>query len=288
MPRRSSVGWLGCSRDESVPGSPSVRAGLASDALILRARKISSCTSHSLATAAAIDAGQRPADAAAISSPGARSRWSLSSPSVSSAIAANASQVDVVVDAHDGIDPAVVVGQRMVVEMLQRQLAEDRAGRFALGLVRGGQAGVAVAGLAAVGRAEQRLQPLERERRGRASGRVGFVGAVRHGDFLEGRQRLHGDTCLERLCCTARGWRSLAEPRESTALDCLVRLQPSGRRPCRKGRRSGRRQLNRERRAPELAVRREGRFRPASRFIPVYAVLFANIPFYSRLFQKLE
>ena len=132
MPRRSSVGWLGCRRDDSVPGSPSERARLASGRLILRAMKISSCTSHSLATRRRHDAGQRRGRCARPRAAGARSRWSLNSPSVIDAMLGEGGAVDVVVDAHDGIDLAVVVGQRMVVEMLQRQIpTRMRAGRLA-------------------------------------------------------------------------------------------------------------------------------------------------------------
>ena len=69
--------------------------------------------------------------------------------------------VDGIIDAHHRVDPAVVIGQRMVVEMLQRQVGQDGAGGFALRLAGGRQAGIAVAGLAEVGRSQQLFQPRE-------------------------------------------------------------------------------------------------------------------------------
>ena len=53
MPRRSSTGWFGWSRDESVPGKPSVVRARVTQWHFL-ATKISSCVSNSLARAAAM------------------------------------------------------------------------------------------------------------------------------------------------------------------------------------------------------------------------------------------
>ena len=69
--------------------------------------------------------------------------------------------IDVVIDPHHRIDLALVIGERMIVQMLQGQTGQNRPGRLALRLVGGGEASMPVAGLAAVGRPEQALEAKE-------------------------------------------------------------------------------------------------------------------------------
>ena len=71
--------------------------------------------------------------------------------------------IDIVIDPHDRIDLSAAIGQRPIVEMRERQAGEHGPRGFARPFVRGGQARVAVARLAAIGRAEQSLQSPERE-----------------------------------------------------------------------------------------------------------------------------
>jgi len=87
--------------------------------LSLRATRINSCTSHSLASAAAMT----PVRAWPMRStwlPESRNTRSFSSPSVSDASDAKTSAVDVVIDAHHAVDAPLVVGQRMFVKVLER------------------------------------------------------------------------------------------------------------------------------------------------------------------------
>ena len=101
--------------------------------------------------------------------------------------------IDVVVDAHDRIDLALVIGQRVVTEVLQRQTGQDRPRCFALRLTAGCQPGIAVAGLAVVGGAEQFFQAAKRKF-AVADGRG--VNRVRprrgHGDRVQRGQGFHG------------------------------------------------------------------------------------------------
>ena len=55
--------------------------------------------------------------------------------------------IDVVVDAHHGIDAARIIGQRAIVEVLKRQTREDRPRRLALDVILCGKTAIAIARL---------------------------------------------------------------------------------------------------------------------------------------------
>ncbi len=67
--------------------------------------------------------------------------------------------VDVVTDAHHAVDASLVVRERAFVEMLERQIGEDAAGRFPHVIRRRGKSGLAIARFAVVGCTEECFQP---------------------------------------------------------------------------------------------------------------------------------
>src|SRR5438105_8522072 len=71
------------------------------------------------------------------------------------------SAIDVVVDAHHGIDTAFVVRQGTIIEMLQGQVGKKAACRFSHHVISRGQPGVSISGLAEVRSAKQLLQALK-------------------------------------------------------------------------------------------------------------------------------
>jgi hypothetical protein len=101
--------------------------------------------------------------------------------------------IDVVVDAHHVIDPALVIGQRPLVQMLHAKLRQDGPRGFALDLGRGGQPSAAVAGLAQVGGAEQSLESDEAKLATSPPQRVGLIrGRRRNCDLVKrGSARAH-------------------------------------------------------------------------------------------------
>ena len=111
--------------------------------------------------------------------------------------------VDLVVDAHHGVDAPLVVGQRAFVEVADGELGEDRAGRLARHLVLGVEARQAVARLAGVGRAQQRLQAGEAEVAIEQAELVVLVcPRLGHRDLGQGRQLVHRVSSL--IACRRR------------------------------------------------------------------------------------
>src|SRR5262249_62051122 len=99
----------------------------------------------------------------------------------------------VVIDAHHGIDAPLVIGERMIVKVFERQIGEDGAGGLAVGLTRCGEAGVTVAGLAEICGAEQGFQAAEAGDAVEDARRIDAVG-LRRGDWnlVEWSERTHG------------------------------------------------------------------------------------------------
>jgi hypothetical protein len=89
--------------------------------------------------------------------------------------------VDVVVDPHHVIDPALAIAERPIEQVLQRQIGEDRPRGLALDLRLSGKPRVAVAGFAVVRGPQKSLKPVEAEVATRYLQGVCLVGA-RRGD----------------------------------------------------------------------------------------------------------
>ena len=187
MPARSSRGWLGCRRVESRPARPSVsRAAVTTrifDAIAIRSRLV-----HSLATAAAISAVM-PRPVARIASPvvASSSSHSRNSPTVLAAHGGEGLAIERVVD-NAGHFVAIVGDDRVLAEVVQREIGEHGLGRdsFLLGARR--DAGEFVARARFVGAREQFLDRAESVRLAEQSRREfhpGLCGEMKNADAAD-------------------------------------------------------------------------------------------------------
>ena len=153
--------------------------------------KISSCTSQSLARAAAITPVS-PRPMRSTSPFDARKQAILQVTHRQRSDRREDVEIDVVVDAHHAVDAAPVVGQRVLVEVLERQFRESTAGRLPNVFALCGQSRRAIAGFAVVGRAKQPLESGEADFAIEQLRGVGPVGLRRrHSDFVQGNQFAH-------------------------------------------------------------------------------------------------
>ena len=129
-PRGSSVGWLGCSRTESRPGSPIVlRKRVTTRHFAATATR--SCRRISLLTAAAIS-GVRPGRSAVSASGSAASRNSRNSPTVSDATGAKAAAIMAVDDQPRDL-VRFVGDDRLGKDRRQRQIGQRHLRRHPFG-----------------------------------------------------------------------------------------------------------------------------------------------------------
>ncbi len=148
IPSRSSLGWLGCSRADIVPGRPMVSRKAVTTRHLLAAR-IRSWLRMILLTAAAIS-GVTPGaiwDSTALVA-ASLSRNSRKSPTVIEAIGANGRRI-VAVDDQPGHLVGLVRNQGLVEEQAQRLVGQQHARGHRLLGAAGGDAGQHVAGGAA-------------------------------------------------------------------------------------------------------------------------------------------
>ncbi len=111
-------------------------------------------------------------------------------------------EIDVVIDPHHAVDAPAIVGQRMLVEMLERLFREGRSSRLAHIFAVGRQSRLPIAGLAVVGRPQQPLEAGERHLAFEDPRRVNLVRlGIGHADFVERRQFAHAVTIPFNSAC---------------------------------------------------------------------------------------
>src|SRR5262245_31592455 len=102
--------------------------------------------------------------------------------------------IDVVIDAHDGIDFAGVIGQGTIEEMLRRQISKDGPRRFTFRFALGRQTSVPIARFADVGGAQKLLQAAKANVAIERPARVELIRLrLRHDNLAERPQSFHDD-----------------------------------------------------------------------------------------------